>query len=216
MVLGIYCAGSLGKEIYELATRINAVENRWEKIVFIDDVCKETMFYGVEIHPLSDWRAESEKIEFIIANGTPHNRKEIYDRLMSANYQLATLIDPTAIISPTVKIGSGVIVRVSSTILCDSILEDNVLIQHYVGLGHDNYVGKHSVISSNVGIGGNTRIGEQTYIGLGAAIKDTLTIGNNTVVSMGAVVYRDIEDGVIVVGNPARISRRNETEVIFK
>ena len=35
MILGIYCAGNLGKVFYDLAVRINAVQRRWEKIVFL-------------------------------------------------------------------------------------------------------------------------------------------------------------------------------------
>lgn len=216
MILGIYCAGSLGKELYDLAVRVNDVNKRWAKIVFVDDVCKESTFYGTEVHRLSDWPAGSKDIELVIANGTPRSRKVIYDRLMGLSYRLASLIDPTAVISPTARIGAGVIIRGWSTIMCDAILEDNVLIQFYVGIGHDIHVGQHSVVSSNVAIGGKTRIGEQTYIGLGAAVKDTLSIGNDTVVSMGAVVSQDVGDGVIVVGNPARVARHNENGVIFK
>lgn len=216
MILGIYCAGSLGKELYDLAVRVNAVNKRWAKIVFVDDVYEERTFYGAEVHRLSDWPAGSDEIELIIANGTPRSRKEIYNRLTGLGYRLTQLIDPTAVISPTARIGAGVIIRGWSTILCDAILEDNVLIQFYVGIGHDIHVGQHSVVSSNVAIGGKTRIGEQTYIGLGAAVKDTLSIGNDTVVSMGAVVSQDVGDGVIVVGNPARVARHNENGVIFK
>lgn len=216
MILGIYCAGSLGKELYDLAVRVNDVNKRWAKIVFVDDVCKESTFYGTEVHRLSDWPAGSKDIELVIANGTPRSRKVIYDRLMGLSYRLASLIDPTAVISPTASIGAGVIVRGWSTILCDAVLEDNVLIQYYVDIGHDMHVGRHSVISSNVAIGGKTQIGEQTFIGLGAVIRDELSIGSDAIVSMGAVVYRDIADRVIVVGNPARVVRNNEKGVIFK
>lgn len=216
MTLGIYCAGSLGKEIYDLAVRINEIEKRWEKIIFVDDVCEKKTFYGAEVHRLSECQTGRGNIEFIIATGTPRSRKKIYDRLMEQSCQLAQLIDPTAVISPSASIGAGVIVRGWSTILCDAVLEDNVLIQYYVGIGHDMYVGRHSVVSSNVSVGGKTRIGQQTYIGLGAAIRDTLVIGDDTIVSMGAVVHQDVGDGVIVVGNPARVVRHNEKGSIFQ
>ena len=78
------------------------------------------------------------------------------------------------------------------------------------------YVGRHSVVSSNVSVGGKTRIGQQTYIGLGAAIRDTLVIGDDTIVSMGAVVHQDVGDGVIVVGNPARVVCKNDSGTVFR
>ena len=37
MILGIYGAGGLGREVYELANVINSYNNRWDEIFFIDD-----------------------------------------------------------------------------------------------------------------------------------------------------------------------------------
>ena len=36
MILGIYGAGGLGREVYELAKIINSCNNRWDQIFFID------------------------------------------------------------------------------------------------------------------------------------------------------------------------------------
>jgi maltose O-acetyltransferase len=40
-----------------------------------------------------------------------------------------------------------------------------------------------------------------------------VTIGDNVVVGAGAVVARDVPDGVVVVGNPAKIVKRTEEYV---
>ena len=37
MILGIYGYGGHGLEVEELARVINLKENRWEKVIFIDD-----------------------------------------------------------------------------------------------------------------------------------------------------------------------------------
>ena len=47
-------------------------------------------------------------------------------------------------------------------------------------------------------------------------IKERLTIGHSTIVGMGSVVYTDVPDGVVCVGNPARVSRRNTDKKVFK
>ena len=47
-------------------------------------------------------------------------------------------------------------------------------------------------------------------------IKEKVKIGSNTIISMGAVVYNDIGDNLIALGNPARIMRRNEDKKVFK
>lgn len=215
MILGIYCAGSLGKELYDIAARVNLAGKRWDKIIFVDEIREEKTFYGLKVHRLKEFEEKSDEIEFIIANGTPVNRKKIWDILKGYGMRLTNLIDPTAIISPTAKLGEGVIVTPFSTISSNVELQNNVLVQSYVRVGHDIKIGCNSVLSSNVGIGGKTIVGNETYVGMGAVIQDELKVGSSTIIGMGAVVHTDIGDGVTVVGLPARISRKNDTGKIF-
>jgi acetyltransferase-like isoleucine patch superfamily enzyme len=51
------------------------------------------------------------------------------------------------------------------------------------------------------------KIGDDVFIGINAIIMPGVTIGSRVVVGAGAVVTRDIPDGVVVAGNPARIIR---------
>lgn len=50
-------------------------------------------------------------------------------------------------------------------------------------------------------------IGDYSQIGAGAIILPGVTIGTGVIVAAGAVVTKDIEDGVIVAGVPAKIIR---------
>jgi acetyltransferase-like isoleucine patch superfamily enzyme len=67
-----------------------------------------------------------------------------------------------------------------------------------------------------VNIGGNCEIGKGSYLGMGALIKEGLKIGDRVIIGMGAVVYNDIPDDVIALGNPARPIRRNDRHKVFK
>lgn len=216
MILGIYCAGRLGKELYDIATRINQVSSRWERIVFVDDVFDGDEFYGAEVHRPEEYLDEPGRIEIVIANGTPVNRESIREKVKRMGFSLTNLIDPTTIISPTARLGKGIIITPFSTISSDAVLHDNVLIQSYVRVGHDIEIGEDSVLSSNVGIGGKTTVGAQTYIGMGAVVKDELHVGSGSIIGMGAVVHTDVPDGVTMVGLPARVSKMNETGKVFK
>lgn len=51
----------------------------------------------------------------------------------------------------------------------------------------------------------DTRIGNHVNIGWGAVINPGLTIGNHVIVGANAVVTKDIPDGCIVAGIPAKI-----------
>jgi len=50
-------------------------------------------------------------------------------------------------------------------------------------------------------------IGDNVWLGGGVIVCPGVRIGSNTVVGAGAVVIRDLPEGVIAVGNPARIVR---------
>lgn len=65
-------------------------------------------------------------------------------------------------------------------------------------------------------MGGKLQIGEGCYFGLGACIREELEIGAHSVIGMGAVVLNDVEEGTVVVGNPAKFLRKNKTGRVFK
>lgn len=50
-------------------------------------------------------------------------------------------------------------------------------------------------------------IGNNVWLGGGVIVLPGVTIGENTVVGAGAVVTRDLPANVVVVGNPARITK---------
>ena len=50
---------------------------------------------------------------------------------------------------------------------------------------------------------------------MGTLVREGLTIGNNSIVGMGSVVFHDIPDGVVAVGNPARVVKKNESGIEF-
>ena len=51
-------------------------------------------------------------------------------------------------------------------------------------------------------------IGDNVWLGGGVIVCPGVTIGANTVVGAGSVVTRDLPDGVLAVGSPARVVRQ--------
>lgn len=54
-----------------------------------------------------------------------------------------------------------------------------------------------------------TSIGANCFIGGGAMVLAGVTIGDNTIVGAGAVVMEDVPPSSIVIGNPARVVRKD-------
>lgn len=50
-------------------------------------------------------------------------------------------------------------------------------------------------------------IGDNVWLGGGVIVLPGVRVGDNSVVGAGAVVTRDVPDGVLAVGNPARVVR---------
>ena len=51
------------------------------------------------------------------------------------------------------------------------------------------------------------KIGDDVFIGANAIVMPGVTVGSRVVIGAGSVVTRDVSDGVVVVGNPARVIR---------
>ncbi len=52
---------------------------------------------------------------------------------------------------------------------------------------------------------GKVKIGNRVFVGAGSIILPGVTIGSNVVIGAGSVVSRDIPDGHVAAGNPARV-----------
>ena len=219
MKLCIYGVGGFGKEVYDIASRINKKYSYWNEILFVvDEQYLDSDPYLGRLLSIDDILKEFDKnnIEFIIANGEPTVRRKLYTKIKAMNMKLATLIDPSCIISDTATIGEGVVIAPHSIIASSTVVECNVAINTHTTIGHDITIGEHSVISTHVTIGGASIIGEESFVGLGVQTKEKLTIGKQVIIGIGSVVYNDIPENIIALGNPARPSRRNEGGLVFK
>lgn len=218
MNLYIYCAGGFGKEVMDVARRRNNATHQWGDIKFVDDVLAGEVKYGVQVVSF-DQVIDTDGLdhaEFLIAAGEPAVKRKIKEKLEQANAKLGRLVDFSTVVADTAQISDGVIITPLCSISSDAILDRNSCVNTMSIIGHDVFIGGNSVISSMVNMGGGCIVGENSYIGMGALIKEGLKIGSNSIVGMGSVVYNDIPDGVIALGNPARVMRNNAEQKVFK
>lgn len=210
MILAIYCAGGMGRKVLDLARSVN----RWEDILFVDDVTEETICHGAAIYRFSDMEQLRGRVEFVIANGEPSVRAVLYDKVKAAGYPLATLAGTRCDVSPSACLGEGVVLF-NCCLYPDVRIGDNVMIVSWVPVGHDTIIGSHSFINSMTFIGGYAHIGERVYVAPGALLRDRISVGDDAIVGMGAVVVRNVAAGAVVVGNPAKEIRKNMERKVF-
>tara|TARA_B100001989_G_C24481511_1_gene434693 strand:- start:3 stop:659 length:657 start_codon:yes stop_codon:yes gene_type:complete len=218
MILGIYGAGGLGREVYELASLINAHDRRWNKIIFIDDSDDVKDLRKI---PIIDYKNlididSKEEIEVCIGIGEPEVREKIYKKLVNENINISTLVHPDVKIPDSTKIGEGTIICKFVSITCDIDIGENVYVHPMACIGHDAKVGDHSIVSSFVDIAGDCILGHKTFLAIGVILKQGIKIGSNAIVGLGSVVHNDIPDSVIALGNPARPMKKNIDKKVFK
>lgn len=118
-----------------------------------------------------------------------------------------TLIHPTAYVSPLAQLGQGVFVGANSVIGPGARLGDHVFVNRGVTIGHDTQIGSFSRIQPGANLGGLSRIGSGVTIAIGATLLERLVIGNGAFVGAGAVATKDVADGVLVFGSPAKFKK---------
>ena len=208
----LYGCGGIGCELADyLSSRERA------DIIFIDDNDSLKTVYGFPVLSLREAldRYPLPEVGVTVTVGEPAVREAISARLGELCVPEKT-IDLSAYHSTsTVTIAPGTILHISSVMTVRTEIGRSCLINKGAVIGHDCRIGDHCVISPNVTVGGGVVIGSGCFIGSGAVIRNNVTIGAETIIGMGAVVTKDVESEVVLVGNPGRVLRKNETRRVF-
>ncbi|MGB7062224.1 MAG: acetyltransferase [Candidatus Zixiibacteriota bacterium] len=144
----------------------------------------------------------------VCALATTH-RSRFTEQAANLGFRFATLVHPSARISPASSVGEGSIISPGVIIASHTQLGRHVFVNRGALVGHHTEMGDYVTIQPGANIAGACRIGEATYIGMGALVLDHIKIGAHSIVGAGAVVNKDVPDYVQVVGVPARIVKEN-------
>jgi len=213
--LVIVGAGGFGRETRELARAINAVEERYEVVGFVDD---DPALWGGEVDGTPvlgevDTVLDMPEIKLALTTGHPGNyfsRKTIATRLALPDLAYATLVHPACSLASSTTIGAGTIVLAGVVATANVSIGRHVVIMPGVILTHDDRVGDYVTFGAGVRLAGRVTVAEGAYIGSGALVREDLTIGPWSLIGMGSVVTGDVPAGEVWAGIPARRMRAIE------
>jgi len=137
------------------------------------------------------------------------HRSRFTDQVAALGLRFATVVHPSARISPTSTLGEGTVVSVAVVVASHTAVGRHVIVNRGALIGHHTEIGDYVSIQPGANIAGSCAIGVGTYIGMGAVVLDHVSIGAHSIVGAGAVVTKDVPDNVQVVGVPARIVKEN-------
>ena len=187
----IYGASGHGKVVADVAKSAG-----YKEIIFLDDNGE------LKFSP------DLPKFPVIIAIGDCKIRANLQKKVSEAGFEIATLIHETAVISPTAKIGRGVVIMPNVVVNADAVINDGVILNSSCVIEHDCKIGKFAHISPNSALAGGVEVGEFSHIGLGSSVIQKIKIGKNCVIGAGSAVIKDIDENCVAVGVPAKVIKK--------
>lgn len=156
----------------------------------------------------------------IVSIGVNRIRKMIVERLKlraesteQRDLEFATAIHPSAVVSPSAKIGKGTVVMAGAVINADAVIGEHCIVNTGATIDHDVVLEDYVHVAPGVNISGATHVGEGTWIGVGSCVIQCLNIGKWSYIGAGSAVVKDVSNYVMAYGNPCRVIKQNEVDM---
>ena len=199
----IFGAGGHGKVVAD-AARAAGIVVSWA----VDDragICDLVGCPVIDTQHL-EWR-KLDRFRFLVAVGDNAARARIVQQLWVKGGRPLSVVHPSAVIAPSVRLGTGTLVCAGAVLNPDVEIGENVIVNTCASVDHDCVVGANVHICPGVRLAGGVVIGSGSMLGLGVVVLPGVTIGEGCVVGAGSVVNRSLPPHVVAYGNPARVRR---------
>lgn len=210
---GLFGAGGFGREVMpyaraSIAQTLGLVSDE-VAVLFVETWQPDwTEVNGYPIISIEEFSRLDGPRYFNVAIGDGRAREAI-SKQVGDMAKVLPVRAPQSIFLDNNLIGEGAIfcsnTMLTSNVTIGRFFQGNI----YSYVAHDCVIGDFVTFAPGVRCNGRVHIGNYAYIGTNAIIREgtpdkPLKIGVGAVVGMGAVVTKDVPDGMIVVGNPAK------------
>jgi sugar O-acyltransferase (sialic acid O-acetyltransferase NeuD family) len=148
--------------------------------------------------------AQFQDIPCVIAIGDNATRERV-SSLLRVRYE--TIVHPSAIVDPTVRLGAGTVVLHRAVIQADAQVGCHAIINTAATVDHDCQIADFVHLAPGVHLAGNVSIEQGAMLGIGSVVIPARTIDAWSVVGAGAAVTDNLPSTIVAVGVPARVRK---------
>lgn len=204
-----------GGHCKSVISSLNAKE--YSDVGIIDpSLCIGTKVMGIKVigndHDLPALKKEGYRFAFISMGsiGETSLRRKLYTEALHLGFQMVNIIDKTAVLDNTVKMGNGIFVGKNAVINTESEISNGCIINTGAIIEHECFIGKFTHVAPGAVICGDCYIDDDVHIGANTCIKQGIKIEKGVMVGMGSVVINNVLKQMKIFGNPANTTKRED------
>jgi sugar O-acyltransferase (sialic acid O-acetyltransferase NeuD family) len=181
-------------------------DDRWRPVACLDDGKAGSTIMGVPVLDPCDHDPRDCRQAFI-AIGEPPMRRQFVKRLEALELDWLSFVDRRSHVSRHARLGAGSLVFPFATIAPASSVGRFCYLGAYASVGGKAVVEDYCSLLPRASVG-SCVIGEGCSLGLNSTCLDGAVLGERVTVAPHTLLRRDVPDGALVAGNPARVVTR--------
>ncbi len=196
-------------DILDAVQALNRHSHQYDVLGFLDDnpATHHQLFGGYTVHGPLSLASRFKDAFFVNGIGSPRSypdKPKINHALEIEPERFATIVHPSAAVSPLATVGKGTVILANTTVCANARIDHHGMILPGCVISHDCRLHDYVIMASGAVLCGRVTLKKSCYIGAGSVILEGITVGPGSLVGAGSVVTRDVSPDTIVVGNPAR------------
>jgi sugar O-acyltransferase (sialic acid O-acetyltransferase NeuD family) len=145
--------------------------------------------------------------QVVLCAGKGSVRGVLAERLAGQGFlssRYATLVHPSVTVPASCSIGPGSVLLAGCVLTASVTVGAHVVAMPQVTLTHDDVIDDFATLCADVTLGGFVHVGREAYLGMSASVRERVRVGRGSTLGMGSVLVRDLPDGEVWAGVPAR------------
>ena len=208
MSYAIFGCGTLAKLAYyyisnEMGLKIDCF--------VIDNIPNNSPLFLFDI-PIMSWsdfvkkyKTNEVKIYIALAYKNMRNKRDVFERIRNAGYDLLNIISKSAFVSKDSIKGKNNFIMPNVVIEPYAEIGSNNIIWSNSTICHNTIVGNHNFLASNVTVGGKCKIGDLCFLGFSSTVSDHLIVENEVLLSANSFLNSNVNSLKRMQGIPANL-----------